>query len=95
MNKHEFRGLSGLLALYATRMLGLFMVLPVLTLYLDQYTGSTTLLMGVALGVYGLTQGLDSGCFPTRWGARRLLSPGWWFSWWEASWPPMPNPFTY
>ncbi|MCK9502914.1 MAG: MFS transporter [Porticoccaceae bacterium] len=58
MNKLETRSLLGLVALYATRMLGLFMVLPVLTLYGADYTSSTTLLLGVALGIYGLSQGL-------------------------------------
>lgn len=58
MNKLETRSLVGLVALYATRMLGLFMVLPVLSLYAHDYAGSTTLLLGVALGVYGLSQGV-------------------------------------
>lgn len=48
----------GLAALYAFRMLGLFMLLPVLALYAEHYTGSTAILIGLALGVYGLTQGL-------------------------------------
>lgn len=58
MNTLEIRSLLGLIALYATRMLGLFMVLPVLTLYAADYSGSTTFLLGVALGAYGLTQGI-------------------------------------
>lgn len=58
MNTQEFRSISGLVALYATRMLGLFMVLPVLTLYIDHYEGGNALLIGIALGVYGLTQGI-------------------------------------
>ncbi|MFL0798835.1 MAG: MFS transporter [Agarilytica sp.] len=37
-------------------MLGLFMVLPVLMLYGDQYEGATPALLGLALGIYGLTQ---------------------------------------
>ncbi|UTW46717.1 MFS transporter [bacterium SCSIO 12696] len=39
-------------------MLGLFMVLPVLVLYADDYRGATPQLLGIALGVYGLTQAL-------------------------------------
>jgi MFS family permease len=58
MNTQEVRGLTGLIMLYGTRMLGLFMVLPVITLYADHYTGSTPLLLGIAMGVYGLSQGL-------------------------------------
>lgn len=42
--------------IYAFRMLGLFMILPVFALYADDFPGATPLLMGLALGVYGLTQ---------------------------------------
>jgi len=34
------------------------MLLPVLALYAENYSGSTALLVGLALGIYGLTQGL-------------------------------------
>lgn len=44
--------------LYAFRMLGLFMVLPVLALYGDDYHGSSPFLLGVALGAYGFSQAL-------------------------------------
>ena len=39
-------------------MLGLFMVLPVLALYIDDYSGASPFLLGVTLGIYGLTQAL-------------------------------------
>lgn len=58
MNAVERKSLLGLASLYAFRMLGLFMVLPVLALYGDEYTGSSAFLIGLVLGVYGLTQGL-------------------------------------
>jgi len=58
MNSLEKKSLLGLASLYAFRMLGLFMLLPVLSLYAGQYAGSTAILVGVALGIYGLTQGL-------------------------------------
>ena len=44
--------------LYGFRMLGLFMVLPVLALYIDDYSGASPFLLGVTLGIYGLTQAL-------------------------------------
>lgn len=47
--------LAGLLGL---RMLGLFMVLPVLALHVGEMPGATPLAAGLALGIYGLTQGL-------------------------------------
>ena len=58
MNPLERKSLAGLASLYAFRMLGLFMLLPVLALYSESYSGSTAVLVGVALGIYGLTQGL-------------------------------------
>jgi len=42
----------------AIRMLGLFMVLPVLALYAGDLPGATPLLVGLAVGVYGITQAL-------------------------------------
>ncbi len=43
--------------IYAFRMLGLFMILPVFALYADEL-GATPFLMGLALGIYGLTQAI-------------------------------------
>lgn len=42
--------------IYMTRMLGLFMVLPVLFLLGQDYPGATATTLGIALGIYGLTQ---------------------------------------
>ena len=50
-------GLS-LALIYAFRMLGLFMILPVFALYAEHYPGATPMMMGLALGIYGLTQAL-------------------------------------
>ncbi|VAW53344.1 Inner membrane transport protein YajR [hydrothermal vent metagenome] len=52
----ERRAAISLAMIYAFRMLGLFMILPIFALYSDELPGATPLLMGVALGVYGLTQ---------------------------------------
>lgn len=43
---------------FASRMLGLFMIYPVLALYTDTLEGATPLLMGLAMGIYGLSQAL-------------------------------------
>ena len=40
----------------ATRMLGLFMLFPVMSVYADDYANTTPLLIGLAIGIYGLTQ---------------------------------------
>ena len=39
-------------------MLGLFMVLPVMALYFNNYSGASPFLLGLSLGIYGLTQAL-------------------------------------
>lgn len=55
---HEKRATSSLAVLYAIRMLGLFMVVPVLALYAENYEAATPTLIGFAIGAYGLTQAL-------------------------------------
>ncbi|MDM3872408.1 MFS transporter [Porticoccus sp. W117] len=54
----ERQAVASIAGLYGLRMLGLFMVLPVLALYVEDYQAATPLLLGFALGVYGLTQAL-------------------------------------
>ena len=56
--QHEKRGVFSLSLIMAFRMLGLFMILPVFATAARSYAGSTETLIGVALGVYGLTQAL-------------------------------------
>jgi len=60
-------------------MLGLFMVLPVLTLYGEDYRFSSPLLLGVALGAYGFSQALlqiPFGWWSDRWGRRPVIAVG-------------------
>jgi MFS family permease len=52
----ERRAGVSLAMIYAFRMLGLFMILPVFALYAEELPGATPFLMGLALGIYGLTQ---------------------------------------
>ena len=52
----ESRVVASLSLLYMFRMLGLFMVFPVLSVYGLNYEQATPLLIGVALGAYGVTQ---------------------------------------
>lgn len=56
MSAAERRSVASLSTLYAFRMLGLFMLLPVLGLYAGEYSHSTPVLVGLALGIYGLGQ---------------------------------------
>ncbi|MCB1693859.1 MAG: MFS transporter [Pseudomonadales bacterium] len=57
MTKTEFRAAASIGLLYIVRMLGLFMVLPVLPVS-GEVQSASPLLIGLALGVYGLSQAL-------------------------------------
>lgn len=54
----EQRTTVGLAGVYGVRMLGLFMILPVFALYATTLEGVTPGLVGLAIGIYGLTQAL-------------------------------------
>lgn len=56
MNPGERRAAFSLAGIYALRMLGLFMILPVFALYAQDLAGYTHTLTGLAIGIYGLTQ---------------------------------------
>jgi len=56
MTPLERRATLSLAGVYAVRMLGLFMILPVFALYSEQLTGVTPFRVGLAIGIYGLTQ---------------------------------------
>lgn len=56
MTPQERRTVSSLALLYSFRMLGLFMVLPLLALYTADLPNATPLAIGLALGIYGLGQ---------------------------------------
>ena len=72
----------GVIALIAMlRMFGLFALLPVLSLYAAELEGATPLLIGLAVGAYGLTQAgsADSAgraVGPDRAAARHCRRPG-------------------
>ena len=54
----EKRAIASLASLYALRMLGLFMVLPVMAIAGAGFEGATPELIGLAIGAYGLSQAL-------------------------------------
>ena len=59
MTRAEKRATSGLAAIYGLRMLGMFLILPVFALYAEHLPGGDNhTLVGLALGMYGLTQAL-------------------------------------
>jgi MFS family permease len=56
MSRTEARSAASMAGIYALRMLGLFMILPVFALYAEELQGATPALTGLAIGIYGLTQ---------------------------------------
>ncbi len=56
MTPTERRAAFSLAGIFSLRMLGLFLILPVFALYAEHLEGTTPVLVGVAIGVYGLTQ---------------------------------------
>ena len=59
MSTLEIRASVSLASIFALRLLGLFLILPVFAVYAQSLDGgSNATLVGVALGIYGLTQGL-------------------------------------
>lgn len=66
-------------ALFSFRMLGLFLLIPVFTLYAAQLTGATPALIGIALGAYGLSQGIlqmPFGMLSDKWGRKPIITLG-------------------
>jgi len=79
MLETEKRAAFSLALVYALRMLGLFMILPVFSLHADDYSGATPLLTGLAIGIYGLTQGLFQlpfGYLSDRFGRKTVIVIG-------------------
>lgn len=58
MTPTERRAAVSLAGIFSTRMLGLFMILPVFALYTEHLEGATPFLIGLAIGIYGLTQAI-------------------------------------
>ncbi|MHB1266771.1 MAG: MFS transporter [Acidithiobacillus ferriphilus] len=76
MSPLEKRAVSGLSFIYVARMLGLFMLMPVLALDNAQLRYSTPLLLGLAIGIYGLAQAalqFPFGVASDRFGRKRVL----------------------
>lgn len=75
----ERRAAWSLSLIYMVRMLGLFIVLPVFSLFGDHYEHSTPFLMGLAIGIYGLLQAclqIPFGMLSDRIGRKRVVTIG-------------------
>ena len=63
----------------AVRMLGLFMLFPVMSIYAADYESATPFLIGMAIGIYGLTQAIFQipfGYLSDRFGRKPILLAG-------------------
>ena len=79
MSEHEKKASIGLAGIFSMRMLGLFMVLPVMSLYAEKLNGFTPLLLGLAMSVYGLTQAvlqIPFGLMSDRFGRKKIITIG-------------------
>ncbi len=80
MTLAERRASLGLAGIYGLRMLGLFIILPIFALYAEHLPGGEShLLMGVALGAYGLTQAIlqiPAGWMSDRYGRKAVIYGG-------------------
>ncbi|QJR81237.1 MFS transporter [Alteromonas pelagimontana] len=79
MNALEVRAAVALALVYVLRMLGLFMVMPVLAVAAMDYPDYSPLLVGLAVGGYGLTQAalqIPMGMMSDRWGRKPVILLG-------------------
>lgn len=79
MTRRERRNVQALSAINMSRLLGLYMVLPVLSPYARDLRGSTDILIGLSLGAYGATQAMFQipfGYLSDRIGRRRAITIG-------------------
>src|SRR6266849_6357443 len=80
MSSLELRASLSLASLFALRMLGLFLILPVFAVHAPQLSGGgAPILVGLALGIYGLTQGIlqiPYGMASDRYGRKRVIVIG-------------------
>jgi len=79
MTSLEKQATLSLASIYALRMLGLFMILPVLSLFARQMEGATPLLIGLSISIYGLTQALlqiPFGLLSDRFGRKKMIVIG-------------------
>jgi predicted MFS family arabinose efflux permease len=79
MNSLERRSTFALSSIFALRMLGLFMIIPVFAIVGQQYQGATPALLGLAVGIYGLAQAIFQipfSLWADRFSRRRLIIIG-------------------
>src|SRR5690606_26811591 len=80
MTAQELRAGVSLAGVFGLRMLGLFFILPVFAVHATRIEGGDNVaLVGIALGIYGLSQGIlqiPFGAASDRWGRKPVLYVG-------------------
>ncbi|TAN48196.1 MAG: MFS transporter [Methylococcaceae bacterium] len=79
MTPGELRASLGLAGIYMLRMMGLFLILPVFSLYARQLPDATPFLIGLAISMYGLTQAvcqIPFGLWSDKVGRKSVISVG-------------------
>lgn len=75
----ERKAVAVLAGLFVLRMLGIFLLLPVLALYAAGLPGAAPISIGLAVGAYGVTQAalqIPFGALSDRFGRRRVIAAG-------------------
>ncbi|PKF61636.1 MFS transporter [Psychromonas sp. psych-6C06] len=79
LNPLEKRTAISLSLVFALRMLGLFMIMPVFAIYGQELIGYSPMWVGLAIGAYGLTQALlqiPAGMLSDKFGRRPIIYVG-------------------
>jgi len=80
MTPVELRASIGLASVYGLRMLGLFIILPIFAIYAEHLPGGENhILIGLALGAYGLTQAIlqiPAGWLSDHYGRKPVIYAG-------------------
>lgn len=79
MDLLERRSVLALATIYLFRMLGLFLIMPIISVAADDLSGATAALIGLAIGVYGLTQAslqIPMGMWSDKIGRKRVIVIG-------------------
>lgn len=79
MSPFELKAAASLASIYGLRMLGMFLILPVFTIYAERELGASPLQAGLALGIYGGTQALlqlPFGMASDHFGRKRMMYLG-------------------